>query len=61
MTGELDESAKGRLATVKMMISRFEAQCAEVGHYWADSPLGGQYCRACGAMRQIGVGKDRGE
>ena len=36
---------------IKKMIADFDAKCAASGHDWSVSPLGGEYCKACGATR----------
>jgi len=36
---------------VQKMIEAFDANCAESGHAFAPSPLGGEYCQCCGVTR----------
>jgi len=42
--------------TVNKLIDALHAICEREGHGWATSPLGGEYCQACGETRPTPIG-----
>ena len=39
------------MSIVDEIIAEFDRKCAASGHGWAPSPIGGEYCQACGKTR----------